>query len=53
VTKGFVIGTNKKIYWHRYADYCNFAVNDVSTTLMPALVEYEVELREGGIGREK
>ncbi len=51
-TKTFVIGTQRKIYWHYYADRHNVSVQDISATDMPALVGYELEVVGLGDGRE-
>lgn len=47
------LSTNKKVYWHKYADRHSLQLTLTSTTDMPALVAYEVEPREGGLGRDK
>jgi len=55
VTKliAFNPSTDKKMYWHKYCDYhaikCQYIT---STAHVPALVGYEVEVRDAGIGRE-
>lgn len=51
VTKSHLTN-NKKIYWHRYADRHKIKIQDISPDDMPAIVGYEVELRDAGIGRD-
>lgn len=52
-TKTFVIGTQRKIYWHYYADRHNVSVQDISATALPAIVGYEITVVGTGDGREK
>ena len=52
-TKTFVIGTQRKIYWHYYADRHNVSVQDISATSLPAVVGYELTVVGTGDGREK
>lgn len=50
--KTFAIGSQKKVYWHRYADRHSLNIKDQTDTSMPALVGYELEINDGGIGRD-
>jgi hypothetical protein len=52
-TKAYTVNTQKKIYWSQYADRHTFEVRDISNTSLPALVGYEIEVREGGPSRDK
>jgi len=52
-TKSYTINTQKKLYWSQYADRHTFEVRDISSTSLPALVGYEIEVREGGPSRDK
>lgn len=53
VTKTFNIGTQKKIWWHRYADRHRVRFKDYTATALPALIGYEAEVRDAGSGRDK
>jgi hypothetical protein len=50
VTKDYSIGSQKKLYWHRYADRHSITVSDISATSLPAVVGYELEVRDAGVG---
>lgn len=52
-TKTYTVNSQKKIYWSQYADRHAFEVRDISNTSLPALVGYEIEVREGGPSRDK
>lgn len=52
VTKTYATNSTKKVYWMRYGDRHTLTIKDISTNDLPALIGYEVELRDAGVGRD-
>jgi hypothetical protein len=52
-SKLFTANTQRKVYWHAYADRHALQIKNIDSTALPALVGYEVEVRDGGTGRDK
>lgn len=50
--KKFVLGTYRKVYWHMLCDRHKVQIKNVDSTDLPALIAYEIELRDGGVGRD-
>lgn len=51
--KSYTVNAHKKVWWHRYCDRHKLNIQDISATQMPALIGYSVEVREGGVARNK
>lgn len=51
--KTFTTTNKKKLYFHKYADRHKMRITDSSNTALPALIGYEIDLRDAGIGRDK
>jgi len=46
--KSFTIGSDKKLYWQTYADRHKVTFSDLTSTSLPALIGYELQLRQAG-----